>query len=138
MPLHGKAIGVLLAFLECVLLSRVSTTIPPDALVERQGHTLIVTMNRPEAKNALSAEMIQIMSAAWDEVNGDPDIRVAGESARFGASEVRWGLFPLGGSAVRLRRQIQIETPIGIETFMSEDAKEGPRAFKEKRKPQFK
>jgi len=34
------------------------------------------------------------------------DIRVAGESARFGVSEVRWGLFPLGGSTVRLRRQI--------------------------------
>ena len=34
------------------------------------------------------------------------DIRVAGESARFGVSEARWGLFPLGGSAVRLPRQI--------------------------------
>ena len=34
------------------------------------------------------------------------DIRVAGASARFGVSEARWGLFPLGGSAVRLPRQI--------------------------------
>src|SRR5947208_12928025 len=34
------------------------------------------------------------------------DIRVAGASARFGVSEARWGLFPLGGSAVRLTRQI--------------------------------
>jgi enoyl-CoA hydratase len=34
------------------------------------------------------------------------DIRVAGESARFGVSEVRWSLYPMGGSAVRLRRQI--------------------------------
>jgi enoyl-CoA hydratase/carnithine racemase len=34
------------------------------------------------------------------------DIRVAGEGARFGISEARWGLFPLGGSAVRLPRQI--------------------------------
>jgi enoyl-CoA hydratase len=34
------------------------------------------------------------------------DIRVAGTSARFGVSEARWGLFPLGGSAVRLVRQI--------------------------------
>ena len=31
---------------------------------------------------------------------------MAGESARFGVSEARWGLFPLGGSAVRLVRQI--------------------------------
>lgn len=34
------------------------------------------------------------------------DIRVCGESAYFAVSEVRWGLFPLGGSSVRLRRQI--------------------------------
>ena len=34
------------------------------------------------------------------------DIRVAGESATFGVAEVRRGLFPLGGSTVRLPRQI--------------------------------
>jgi enoyl-CoA hydratase len=34
------------------------------------------------------------------------DLRVAGESAIFGVAEVRRGLFPLGGSTVRLRRQI--------------------------------
>ncbi len=34
------------------------------------------------------------------------EIRVAGESARFGVSEARWSLYPMGGSAVRLSRQI--------------------------------
>src|ERR1700677_2719652 len=34
------------------------------------------------------------------------DIRVAGESAKFGVFEAKRGLFPLGGSTVRLRRQI--------------------------------
>jgi enoyl-CoA hydratase len=34
------------------------------------------------------------------------EIRVAGENATFGVAEVRRGLFPLGGSTVRLRRQI--------------------------------
>jgi enoyl-CoA hydratase len=151
-----------------------------DCLVERDGHVLIVTMNRPEARNALSAEMMAIMREAWDRVDADPsirccvltgaggafcagadlkamtqthpgdsfssgdwdlsviepllkgrrltkpliaavegpaiaggteilqatDIRVAGTSARFGVAEARWGLFPLGGSAVRLPRQI--------------------------------
>jgi len=32
----------------------------------------------------------------------------------------------------------KIDTKIGIEVFLSEDAKEGPLAFKEKRAPQFK
>src|SRR6185312_13960402 len=147
-------------------------------LVEQRGHVLIVTMNRPEAKNALSGPMLAGLTAAWNRVDEDPeirvciltgaggafcagadlkamtsshpgdsaksmdlsviesllkgrrltkpliaavegpaiaggteilqacDIRVAGESARFGVSEARWGLFPLGGSAVRLVRQI--------------------------------
>jgi enoyl-CoA hydratase len=34
------------------------------------------------------------------------DIRVAGESARFGQSEARWSIYPTGGTAVRLARQI--------------------------------
>ena len=152
----------------------------PHCLVEQDGHKLVVTMNRPEARNALSGEMLAIMSEAWDRVNDDPeirvciltgaggyfcagadlkamsakppsesfesgefdpsviksllkgfrltkpliaavegpavaggteilqgtDIRIAGESARFGVSEVKWSLYPLGGSVVRLRRQI--------------------------------
>ncbi|HWO64740.1 MAG TPA: crotonase/enoyl-CoA hydratase family protein [Umezawaea sp.] len=150
----------------------------PHCLVERVGPVLVVTMNRPKARNALSGPMMEIMLAAWNQVDSDPgiracvltgaggafcagadlkamnqrhpgdsfgdtdlsviepllkgrrltkpliaavegpavaggteilqatDIRVAGESARFGVSEARWGLFPLGGSAVRLPRQI--------------------------------
>lgn len=256
----------------------------PHALIERQGHVLIVTMNRPEARNALTGPMMAIMREAWDRVDSDPgirvcvltgadgafcagadlkamasahpgdrfrtgevdlsviesllkgrrltkpliaavegpaiaggteilqatDIRVAGESARFGISEARWGLFPLGGSAVRLPRQIPytvaadllltgrhitaarareiglighvvpdgqalakaveiaetiaangpvavrailrviretegmaeadafaVEARIGMAVFDSEDAREGPRAFAGKRKPEF-
>jgi len=255
---------------------------PPHALIERRGHVLIVTMNRPSARNALSGPMMALMRQAWDLVDSDPgirvcvltgaggafcagadlvamtgdhpgsrlgeldmsviepllkgrrltkpliaavegpaiaggteilqacDIRVAGESARFGVSEARWGLFPLGGSAVRLPRQIPytlaadllltgrhvtaaeawsiglighvvpdgqalakaleiadmiaangpvavrailrviretegmpeneafaLEAKAGIAVFGSEDAREGPRAFAEKRRPQF-
>src|SRR6516164_5581871 len=185
-------------------------TEPPHALIDRQGHILVVTMNRPQARNALSGPMMALLRQARDQVDSDPDIRVAGESARFGVSEARWGLFPLGGSAVRLPRQIpytvaadllltgrhitaaqalqiglighvvpdgqalataleiaetiaangpvavrailrtireteglpeadafKIEAQIGMDVFRSEDAKEGPRAFTEKRKPQF-
>jgi enoyl-CoA hydratase len=254
----------------------------PHALVERRGHVLIVTMNRPQARNALSGPMMELMRQAWDTVDSDPDIRVcvltgaggafcagadlkamtrehpgarmgeldlsviepllkgrrlskpliaavegpavaggteilqacdirvAGASARFGVSEARWGLFPLGGSAVRLPRQIPytvaadllltgrhitaaealsiglighvvpdgqaltkaleiaaaiaangpvavrailrviretegmaendaftLEATVGMAVFASEDAKEGPRAFAEKRRPQY-
>ncbi len=256
----------------------------PHCLVELEGNTLVVTMNRPEARNALSGEMMDIMREAWDRVNDDPevrvailtgaggafcagadlkamttshpgdsfegggwdlsvikpllkgfrlkkpliaavegpaiaggteilqatDIRVAGESARFGVSEPKWGLYPLGGSAVRLVRQIpytvaadllltgrhikapeakeiglighvvpdgsaldkarelaalisangplavqailqtirdtegmhedeafKLDAKVGAPVFSSDDAKEGPRAFAEKRAPQF-
>ena len=44
--------------------------------------------------------------AGGTEILQATDIRVAGGSARFGVSEARWGLFPLGGSAVRLPRQV--------------------------------
>jgi enoyl-CoA hydratase len=154
----------------------------PHCLFERDGHVAIVTLNRPEARNALSGEMLVRMEEAWTTIDQDPeirvaivtgagghfcagadlkamaaghpddewtprfaadpdlhwrallrhfqpgkpliaavegyavaggteilqamDLRVAGESAIFGVAEVQRGLFPLGGSTVRLRRQI--------------------------------
>ncbi|GAC1610202.1 MAG: crotonase/enoyl-CoA hydratase family protein [Mycobacteriales bacterium] len=256
-------------------------------LVERSGHIITATMNRPEAKNAFSPNMLARMFEVWEHANSDEDIRcviltgsstafcagadlkammsnpapddtyaqrfrqdadmawkallrhyrldkpliaavegpaiaggteilqatdirVAGESATFGVAEVRRGLFPLGGSTVRLRRQIPytlaaemlltgktisaqealsygligsvvpdgtalerarqiaaaicangplavkavkrslsateglpedqalaIELEIGMQVFATEDAKEGPRAFAEKRPAVF-
>ncbi len=44
--------------------------------------------------------------AGGTEILQGTDIRVAGESAKFGISEARWSLYPMGGSAVRLVRQI--------------------------------
>ena len=49
----------------------------PHCLVAQEGHTLVVTMNRPEVRNALSAQMMDLMRDAWDRVNDDPEIRVA-------------------------------------------------------------
>ena len=45
----------------------------PHAIVEREGHVLTITMNRPEARNALSPEMLDIMAKTWDEVNSNPE-----------------------------------------------------------------
>ena len=158
----------------------------PDAIIERDGPTMVITMNRPQRYNALSTAMLVRMYDAMVEADENPevrcviltgaggnfssgadlramagdaddtdtevdtqarlaadpdlpykgilrtyrpakpfiaavegvaiaggteilqqtDIRIAGESARFGVSEVRWSLYPMGGSAVRLRRQI--------------------------------
>jgi enoyl-CoA hydratase len=154
----------------------------PHLLYEREGHVAVLTMNRPEARNALSSEMLVKLYDAWVEIDEDPelrvgiltgaggtfcsgmdlkafaggpqenpyqkrfdedsdlhwkallrhfrprkpiiaavegyalaggteilqgtDIRVAAETATFGITEVARGLFPLGGSTVRLRRQI--------------------------------
>ena len=148
--------------------------------------------------------------AGGTEILQATDIRVAGERAKFGVFEARRGLFPLGGSTVRLRRQIPFtvamdllltarqvsaeealrigligrvvpdgtaleealaiaeeidangplaveaikrsvietegmsevdglarELEIGAPIFGTEDAKEGPRAFAEKRQPNF-
>ena len=48
----------------------------PHALIEQREHVLIVTMNRPQARNALSPAMMALMRQAWDRVDADPDIRV--------------------------------------------------------------
>ena len=45
-------------------------------LVEQDGHKLVVTMNRPESRNALSGEMLAIMEEAWDRANSDDSVRV--------------------------------------------------------------
>src|SRR5262249_5540875 len=57
-------------------------------------------------KKPLIAAVEGTAIAGGTEILQGTDIRVAGASARFGVAEARWGLFPLGGSTVRLRRQI--------------------------------
>jgi enoyl-CoA hydratase len=44
--------------------------------------------------------------AGGTEILQGTDIRVAGVSAKFGVAEAKWSLYPMGGSAVRLPRQI--------------------------------
>ena len=44
-------------------------------LVERRGPTVVLTMNRPERRNALSIEMIVAMADAWEQVDADDSIR---------------------------------------------------------------
>ena len=44
---------------------------------ERMGSTAVVTMNRPEAKNALSGPMLVGMVDAWMEIDSNDEIRCA-------------------------------------------------------------
>jgi enoyl-CoA hydratase len=46
-----------------------------DLLAERDGGILVLTMNRPARKNALSLEMLAGLADAWDLADTDPDIR---------------------------------------------------------------
>jgi enoyl-CoA hydratase len=224
---------------------------------DTRGHVALITLNRPDARNAINPEVAVRLADAWQRVKDDDDIRVAvltgtgsafcagadlGQlipmmsgarkpenewdervvadpgitsrallrnfdtekpviaainghaiaggmeivqgtdirvsvpSARFGVQEVKWAIFPAGGSTVRLPVQIpyakameiaekvagngplavkairtsvkaclgqpeadamKIESRISGPVFQTEDAKEGPRAFMEKRKPEY-
>ena len=60
----------------------------------REGATAIVTMNRPEAKNALSLPMLVGMADAWEEIDNNDDIRCAiltGAGGTFSAgADLEW------------------------------------------------
>lgn len=178
-------------------------------LFEVRDHVALVTINRPEARNAVSPEVAVRLAEAWERVRDDDavrvavvtgagdrafcagadlarliplisgarkaedewdhalardpgisdrallrefdtvkpviaavngfaiaggmemlqatDIRVAAEDARFGLQEVKWGLFPISGSTVRLPRQI----PYGaaMEILLTGDLIDARRAY---------
>lgn len=48
-----------------------------NCTVEKEGHVLIITLNRPEAKNALSPPMLIGMYKAWRLLDQDPELYCA-------------------------------------------------------------
>lgn len=44
---------------------------------ERQGHALIITLNRPQARNAFNREMAQALESIIDDYDASTDLRVA-------------------------------------------------------------
>ncbi|ROO87963.1 short chain enoyl-CoA hydratase [Actinocorallia herbida] len=45
------------------------------ALVERRGHVMVITFNRPEARNAVDLALTRIVGTALDEADTDAEIR---------------------------------------------------------------
>ena len=80
---------------------------------------------RPTKPVILAAE--GFARAGGTEILQGTDIRVAGESAKFGVTEVQRGLFPMAGSAVRLRRQIPYA--IAAEMLLAGEDLPARRAF---------
>jgi enoyl-CoA hydratase len=55
-------------------------------LCEKKDKIAVITLNRPEAMNAISRELARALSEAWNELAGDPGVSVliltgAGEKA---------------------------------------------------------
>lgn len=62
------------------------------------GHVAIVTLNRPEARNAVSPEVAVRLATAWEQVKDDADVRVAiltGTGSSFCAGADLGQLIPL-------------------------------------------
>jgi enoyl-CoA hydratase len=49
----------------------------PEVLVERRGRALVITINRPTARNAINGAVSRGLAAAVDELDGHDDISVA-------------------------------------------------------------
>jgi enoyl-CoA hydratase len=55
-------------------------------LTERRGRVLLITLNRPEARNAVNAALAQGIAAALDELDGSDDLQVGVRSRQSRAS----------------------------------------------------
>ena len=52
------------------------TKVPAMVDYEIKGHVAVLTLNRPEARNAINGEVAQAMEAALDRMEADPDVWV--------------------------------------------------------------
>jgi enoyl-CoA hydratase len=50
--------------------------VPDEVLTERRDGVLVVTINRPDQKNALNAAVAKGVAAAMDELEGSDGLRV--------------------------------------------------------------
>ena len=58
----------------------------PVVLTERRGGTLLITLNRPDARNAINLALARAISEAFDALDADPELRagvVTGNGSGF-------------------------------------------------------
>jgi len=55
--------------------ARVPTPQPPILLRETRGSVIVLTLNRPEARNSLSEGLIAELHAALQEIHDDASVR---------------------------------------------------------------
>lgn len=87
----------------------------PDAIVEREGQTIIITMNRPERYNALSGAMMVRMLDAYEEASNDDDIRciiVTGAGGNFSSGA---DLKAMSGNAGNADPEIDVEARMAAD-----------------------
>lgn len=49
----------------------------PAVIYEKKDGVAVATMNRPEVRNAMNAEMLCRLADAWQDISDDPDVRCA-------------------------------------------------------------
>jgi enoyl-CoA hydratase/carnithine racemase len=79
------------------------TEAPPVVLRERRGQVEILTLNRPEARNAVNGEVTQAMTAALDDLEKDEEVRAivltgAGDKAFCAGMDLKAFAAGTGGS----------------------------------------
>ncbi len=79
---------------------------------ERVGATAVVTMNRPEAKNALSGPMLVGMVDAWMEIDSNDDIRCAILTGAGGTFCAGMDLKSMSGPGTETSASVWPRTPI--------------------------
>jgi enoyl-CoA hydratase len=57
-------------------MSAADPTTDAAVLTDRRGRVLIITLNRPEQRNAVNAAVARGVAAALDELDGDPELSV--------------------------------------------------------------
>ncbi|MGH3559584.1 MAG: enoyl-CoA hydratase-related protein, partial [Mycobacterium sp.] len=56
-------------------MSQTAAATEPAALTERRGNVVIITINRPEARNAVNGAVSTAVGDALEQAQNDPDVR---------------------------------------------------------------